>query len=200
MQVECQRFVEGAVCVVSASCRQPDLTLRLGQRRLVRILATRGRMPFWQRHCGHGIVRRGSCRSCRRQHAATAHLLDRLAKAFDYERKILIGMRGGEKARVALQDVNALLAHVVIKQAAEARLRGQAEGKPRAARMHTHINSSIAETRFHGARGQGNFLAQRFLQLRPCFLQVMQDRLRRRQRNRMAHKRSGKESHSNLWS
>ena len=66
--------------------------------------------------------------------------------------------------------------------------------------MDACLQSGAAETCFHGLRGRSHLLAQRFLQGRSCFLQVVQDSLGRRQCERVTHKRSRKEGHSDLRS
>src|SRR6266568_2020582 len=80
-----------------------------------------------------------------RQHISALHLFDSHAEGTNDAVEVIGGMRCRKEAGIALKNMNTLLAHLVIEQAAKPSFRRQGEVEPCAAGIHAHLDSSVAE-------------------------------------------------------
>ena len=103
------------------------------------------------------------------------HLQNALLERTDHLLNVCIGMSRRQEAGEAFLDVNPLLPHVIIEEAAEADVGREAEKEDGPEMLDLRRNLAFLEEPIEPCYEPGRFFVERLLQPRALFLQMQED-------------------------
>src|SRR5882724_8109374 len=180
-QVHAEGFVERAGRVIAELRRKKNFLLWLGHPRFAwRCYRLRGdRFPR------------------QRQKVRFLHFVNRFFKRADDFLDVRVAVFRRQEAREVFQQVNALFAKAVVEEASEAEVDWETEVEETREILNVCRNMILFQQRVQPLDHFSSPRREIFLQLRPLRLQVRQHRKTRSHRQRVSHKRSGKEGDAN---
>ena len=162
---------------------QEDFQLRLGQRHFQR----------------HGCVRPNGLRCpIALEDADRLQGIERFAHRADDQVEVGIAVRGGQEARIAVDDVDALQPHVLVKQRPQPVPVCGVEHEPARIGRRTHCHAAARKLRVDPLDQTGRPACQIGLHLRTALFEEVQHRIARSERQRMAHEGAREEGRCHL--
>ena len=127
------------------------------------------------------------------------HFGDRFVECADNRGNVRIGVRGGEEARKAFEEVDTLFPQVVVKQTAQWEISGEAEIKYACEVFNARGNAAFFKKAVQCADQRGGFCSELLLELRALVAEMLEHSFHGRQSEWVPVERARKERYSDRW-